>query len=213
MLSSPIIHKIGYIYVTPSKEVHFMRISTDGRIWYHEPGVQKRYFKADHKNYRYFDLESNSHKRAPLEWLEQQIRALPDECQQILLDNSLTNAPLTYDEQHKLLLLCSLSISVWGGSPKGEMPYESMSDYSNEFYINMVRLLTAKGKSRWDSKKSLWTIYVRYIRLATMCSLAKKWNKMKPLLISFASMPDLIMNTSDEGWDRVEAELDKALLV
>lgn len=189
-----------------------MRISKDGRIWFHEPRVQRRFFKGDNKNYRYFDMESNKHKRAPLEWLEQQIRTLPIECQKILTDNKETNLPLTYEEQHKLLLLCSLSISVWGGSPKGEVPYESMSDYSNEFYINMVRLIASSGKSRWDPKKSLWTVYVRYIRLSTKCSLLKRWGKIKPLIISYSMTPDTIMNRPDDGWEKVEESIEQAIM-
>ena len=185
-----------------------MRYAKDGRVYFHDPKVQNRYFKGDGKNFRYFDLESGKQLKASLEYLKEQINFLPLECQNILLKNKETRLPLTREEQSRLLKLCSLSISVWGGSPKGSMPCASMGEYSAEFYIQLVRHLTYEGKSKWDPNRAKWCSYVKFIRLSTIDALAKQWEKMRPLLESSATMPDVVMNRSDEGWEAVEENLN-----
>lgn len=188
-----------------------MRYAKDGRVFFHDPKTQNRYFKADGKTFRYFDLESGRQLKTNLEYLKEQINILPLECQNILLKNKETKLPLTRHEQSSILKLCSLSISIWGGSPKGSMPCSSMEEYSSEFYIQLVRHLTYEGKSKWDPKRSKWCSYVKFIRLSTLDALAKQWGKMKPLLVSSATMPELVMNRSDDGWEAVQENLDMAV--
>jgi hypothetical protein len=197
--------------IAPPLERTFLRYAKDGRVYFHDPKVQNRYFKGDGKNFRYFDIESGRQLKASMEYLKEQINALPLKCQQILVKNKEKRIPLTNEEQSALLKLCSLSISIWGGGPKGVMPCSSMSEYASEFYIQLVRYLTFENKSKWEPGRSKWCSYVKFIRLSTIDALAKQWEKMKPLLVSSSTMPDVVMNRSDEGWEAVQENLDMAV--
>lgn len=186
-----------------------MRCDATGRVYFH-PRYQKHYFKGDGKTYKYVDLESNRRKTIDVSELSVLVNSLPVECQQILLKNKEERVPLTMEEQKKLLFLCSLSIYVWKGSPRAKLPCTSMKEYEAEFYMQMVKFLTRDGKSRYNPKRACWISYVRFIRCATMEAIAKQWNKLKPLLDSFTSIPGGVENRRDDGWDAVVDNLNGA---
>lgn len=180
-----------------------MRCDKAGRVFYHGKG-KRHFFDADTKTYFYYDIETRRKQKISLEDLKQMASSLPVECQDILLQNKVRLGPISIEDQSKLLKLCSLSISCWHGAPEGKLKYNSMAEYSSEFYIQMVRFLTCDGKSRWTPERSKWPNFVKWIRLTTVASIAKSWNKLKPILESFSGIIGGIENVGDKGWEAVE---------
>lgn len=180
-----------------------MRCDKAGRVFYHGNG-KRHFFDADTKTYFYYDMEARKKQSIKLEDLKALSNTLPAECQEILLTNKVKMGPISMEDQSKLLKLCSISISCWHGAPGGKLKYNSMAEYSAEFYIQMVKFLTRNGKSRWTHERSKWPNFVKFIRLATIASMAESWSKLKPILESFSGIIGGIENVGDNGWEAVE---------
>lgn len=127
----------------------------------------------------YWDIETKKHVKLSLDEINKIGTELPVECQAILDDVKKTKRSITRTEQSKLLQLCSMSLSIWKGNPQGKLEYTSMEEYKNEFYIQMVKFLTAEGKSKWNPERSRWAAYVKWIRLSTVDAIIKKGQEMK----------------------------------
>lgn len=182
-----------------------MRVDKTGKIYYHQKGRSNTNYRNDGNLYFYWDQAERRRKSISREEMCRLRETLPLECQEALLDIKRNGGNLTRYEQERLLLLTSLSISLWGGGPKGMMPCVHINEYVSEFYIQMVRFLTFEGKSRFDPNKASWSTYVRFIKYATMNVLAKEWEKLKPLIVSM-SVYD-IDEIANFDWETIEEKL------
>jgi len=133
----------------------------------------------DGKNYRYYDIEEKCMKNVTVDELAEYSSWLPQECKRICKKVKLMHITMSEKEQHNMLLLCSLSIYCWGGSPKCNMVGISMEDYANDFYIQMVHALSLETKSGWDPERSRWPKYVKWVRLKTIPKTISRWDVKK----------------------------------
>lgn len=119
--------------------------------------------KYDGTTYYYWDIQTKREVCISRDTLYEIGRTLPEKVKKTIHKISLFKVPMTEEEQRDVLTLCSISISIWKGSPRISIEGVSMEDYTNDFYICMVNLL-----EKWDPKKGPWPCYVRYVRLKAM---------------------------------------------
>lgn len=136
-------------------------------------GKTKRHY--DGSIYHYFSLITKREETLTKEELFSLSETLPKKCQKILNKISLFKIPMTAEEQKDMLLLCSLSIYCWNGGPKCNLPGISMEDYTNDFYIEMVQMLTRSFKR----ERGPWANFVKYVRLKTIAKSIKRWEIIK----------------------------------
>lgn len=167
---------------------------------------KKNNFVRDNKNYRYFDLETKKYMSITKEEMNVAAVELPRKCAEFLPRMAAEHRCAYPTEQHILLKLCSLSLSLWKGDPQGKIPYVHIEEYQAQFYINFVHSFLRKGKSRFDPERANWCRYVKWIRLDTVAYFARLYQKQK-ILIDAASVEieDLLKLESGseerEFWD------------
>lgn len=122
--------------------------------------------KYDGTAYYYWDIATKSEVCISRDTLYELGRTLPEKVKKIIHRIALFKVPMTPEEQRDVLTLCSISISIWKGSPRISIDGVSMEDYTNDFYICMVHLL-----EKWDPEKGPWPNYVRFVRLKAMSML------------------------------------------
>lgn len=134
-------------------------------------GIRRRKYndKLDHQNYRYFDISTRQDRHIPKDDLYELGRTLPLKVKKTLRKIELFKVPMTAQEESDALTLCSISIGCFKGSPRMNIDGVSMDDYTNEFYINMVKCLNS-----WDPSKGPWPCYVKWVRLKTVTSILKR---------------------------------------
>lgn len=125
--------------------------------------------KADHNVYRYFDIPTRQDKYIKKEDLYELGASLPLKVKKALRKIELFKVPMTQSEESDALTLCSISIGCFKGSPRMNIDGVSMDDYTNEFYINMVKCLKS-----WAPEKGPWPCYVKWVRLKTVSSILKR---------------------------------------
>lgn len=134
----------------------------------------RRRRKMDGSTYYYYNFATRERESIPRETLFELGKTLPVKVKQTLRKVSLFNVPMTDEEQKDAMMLCSLSIYCWKGGPNMNMPGISMEDYTNEFYIEMVRAMKS-----WDPEKGPWGAYVRFVRKSTVRQVFKRWESIK----------------------------------
>lgn len=135
-------------------------------------GRKKRKFNGH--TFYYWSIIGHHETTIEIDELKAIGESLPVECQKILRKIDLFHVPMTPEEQAKMLHLCSLSLYCWRGGPMCNLPGISMEDYTNEFYIEMCSTLRS-----WKSDKAPWPAYVKYVRLHTLRSVLKRWERIK----------------------------------
>lgn len=108
--------------------------------------------------YKIRNIFGMGHTIYTLDQLKELGESLPKECQEAV--NS--EEPLTYSQQKKLSELLSLSVSIWGGHPNGQLDHVNIEDYATSFYIHMVKYL-----KRFDRSKGCWVARCKYIGFDT----------------------------------------------
>jgi len=134
----------------------------------------RRRHKMDGSRYYYYDFATRERKSIPKEELFEIGKTLPVKVKQTVRKIDLFKVPMTPQEQQEATLLCCLSIYCWKGGPNMNMPGISMEDYTNEFYIEMVRAM-----KNWNPEKGPWGNYVRFVRLSTVRQVFKRWESIK----------------------------------
>jgi hypothetical protein len=130
--------------------------------------------KYDGSTYYYFSMATRKRETISRADLEELGRTLPVKVKETMRKIELFKVPMTPQEQLDALTLCSVSLYCFKGGPNMDMPGISMEDYSNEFYIEMVKMLKS-----WDQKRGPWVFYVRYVRLHTIRAVMKRWETVK----------------------------------
>lgn len=130
--------------------------------------------KYDGSTYYYFSMATRKRETISRADLEELGRALPVKVKETMRKIELFKVPMTPQEQLDALTLCSVSIYCFKGGPNMDMPGISMEDYSNEFYIEMVKALKT-----WNPNKGPWVFYVRYVRLHTIRAAKKRWDSIR----------------------------------
>lgn len=134
----------------------------------------KRHRKLDGTTYYYYNFATRKQESIPREQLFELGKTLPIKVKNSLRRIDLFKVPMTPEESRDAAFLCSLSIYCWKGGPNMNMPGISMEDYTNEFYIEMVRAMKT-----WDPEKGPWGAYVRFVRKATIRQVFKRWESIK----------------------------------
>lgn len=163
-------------------------------------------FVKDNKNYRYFDLETKKYMTITKEEMNVAAVELPKECSRALLDMKEKKRCAYPHEQHVLLKLCSLSLSLWKGDPQGKIPYVHIEEYQAQFYLNFVKCFVTEGKSRFNPERANWCRYVKWLRLDTVAYFAKLYQKQKILIDAATIEIDELLkmesgNEEREFWD------------
>lgn len=130
--------------------------------------------KLDGSTYYYYSMTTHKKESLPREQLFELGKTLPIKVKQALRKVDLFKVPMTEQEKADATLLCSLSIYCWKGAPNRSMPGISMEDYTNEFYIEMVRAMKT-----WNPEKGPWGAYVKFVRLSTIRQVFKRWETIK----------------------------------
>jgi hypothetical protein len=130
--------------------------------------------KYDGSTYYYFSMATRKRETISRADLEELNRTLPVKVKETMRKIELFKVPMTPQEQLDALTLCSVSIYCFKGGPNMDMPGISMEDYSNDFYIEMVKTLKT-----WDPNKGPWAFYVRYVRLHTIRAAMKRWESIR----------------------------------
>lgn len=130
--------------------------------------------KLNGSTYYYYSMATRKRESIPREQLFELGKTLPVKVKQTFRKIDLFKVPMTPQEQYDAQLLCSLSIYCWKGAPNRSMPGISMEDYTNEFYIEMVRAM-----KNWDPEKGPWGAYVKFVRLSTIRQVFKRWETIK----------------------------------
>ena len=134
----------------------------------------RHYRKMDGSTYYYYNFATRQRESLPREELFELGKTLPIKVKQTLRKIDLFKVPMTPQEQQEASLLCSLSLYCWKGGPNMNMPGISMEDYTNEFYIEMVRAMKT-----WNPENGPWGAYVRFVRKATIRQVFKRWETIK----------------------------------
>lgn len=145
-------------------------------------GAKKGSFVADHFHYKYYDIETKKYFTITKPELFKLGETLPPKVRDILNDMRRTHRIATPYENHLILKLCSISISLWGGGPKEKLPFVSMEEYQAQFYIFFIKAFVREGASKWDPEKSKWPRYVKWVRLDTIAYFAKLYNKQRLII-------------------------------
>ena len=119
--------------------------------------------KRHDKDYRYFDIMTRTFKSVTKEELYGMAITLPVRVKSIFRKIELFKVPMTRDEENDALTLCSISIGCLKGSPRMDIDGVSMDDYTNDFYMQMVKCLKS-----WNPEKGPWPNYVKWVRLKTI---------------------------------------------
>lgn len=130
--------------------------------------------KFNGHTYHYFNMLTRHEETIELDELQRISQTLPVRVKAALKRIELFKVPLTPQEQREALLLCSLSIYCWKGSPRCDLPGVSMEDYSNEFYIEMVKALRT-----WDPERGYWASYVKFVRSHAIRASRRRWEGAK----------------------------------
>lgn len=130
-------------------------------------GRIKRHY--DGLTYYYYDIATRQQKTLSRDELFEIGRTLPVKVKRVLRKIDLFRVPMTPEEQKDAMLLCSLSISVWKGWPRMSIDGVSMDDYTNDFYMQMVKKLKS-----WNPEKGAWPSYVKWVRLDTLKEVFKR---------------------------------------
>lgn len=98
---------------------------------------------------------------------------LPTKCKEIIeADRSMTGS-----EQRDIVLLCDLSMQIWGGSPNGRLPDVHIEDYFTTYYMNMVKYL-----KRFDPNRAgAWVSLCKFIGYDSINEYIKEYKKMDKL--------------------------------
>lgn len=129
----------------------------------------RRKFKYDGSTFFYYNIQNRREEHLTREQLFELGRTLPERVKKVLHRIDLFKVPMTEDEQRDAMLLCSISISCWRGGPNMSIKGVSMEDYTNDFYIQMVKLLNS-----WNPEKGPWPSYVKWVRLKTLAEVFKR---------------------------------------
>ena len=134
----------------------------------------RHYRKMDGTTYYFYNFATKQRESIPREKLYELGKTLPIKVKKTLRKVDLFKVPMTPQEQNDAMYLCSLSLYCWKGGPNMNMPGISMEDYTNEFYIEMVRAM-----KNWDPEKGPWGNYVKFVRLSTIRQVFKRWETVK----------------------------------
>lgn len=135
---------------------------------------RRHWKKYDGSTYYFYSMATHKRESISKEELWELGKTLPLKVKASLRKIELFKVPMTPQEQFDALTLCSISIYCLNGAPKMDMPGISMEDYSNDFYIEMVKYL-----KNWDPEKGPWGCLVKYVRLHTIRASLKRWNSPK----------------------------------
>jgi hypothetical protein len=111
------------------------------------------------EGYFFYDRRTRTQRVLQIEDLRRLSEYLPIICQQHIKQTT----PFDRQQQDDLLLLLSLSIDIWGGSPKGRLPEVHMDDYTNSFYIRMISYI-----EKFDRSKGNWVSQCKFIAYDTV---------------------------------------------
>lgn len=153
--------------------------------------------KYDGNTYHYFSMVTRRRETISKEDLWELAKTLPVKVKASMRKIELFKVPLTPQEQNDALLLCSISLYCLNGTPKCDLPGISMEDYSNDFYIEMVKSLKT-----WDPEKGPWGFYVKYVRLHTLRATRKRWDTPKREKPARKNSPDI---NFDRFYDDLES--------
>lgn len=145
-------------------------------------GAKKGSFVGDHYHYKYYDIETKKYFTITKPELFELGNSLPLKVSEILNNLKKTHRIANPHENHLILKLCSLSISLWGGGPKEKLPFISMEEYQSQFYIFFIKAFVREGKSKWNPERSKWPRHVKWVRLDTIAYFAKLYNNQKLII-------------------------------
>lgn len=134
---------------------------------------RRNWKKYDGSTYYYFSMATRKRETISKESLWELSQTLPVKVKETIRKIDLFKVPMTPQEQTEALTLCSLSLYCFNGLPKMDLMGISMEDYSNDFYIEMVKTLR-----KWNPEKGPWVPYVKYVRLHTLYFVRQRWQKM-----------------------------------
>lgn len=125
--------------------------------------------KRHDKDYRYFDIMTRSFASVTKAELYELAITLPVRVKSIFRKIELFKVPMTREEERDALTLCSISIGCLKGSPRMDIDGVSMDDYTNDFYMQMVKCLKS-----WNPEKGPWPNYVKWVRLKTIRAILER---------------------------------------
>lgn len=144
------------------------------------PYFRKKQKKHKENEYPIFSHAHNKKVIFTLEELKKCSATLPLRCKAHLE----TTGPLTPIQQKELLLLADISMQVWGGGPKGRLPYIHIEDYYTEFYINMCRYL----EKLIPEKAGAWVALCRFMGFDTCNKYINGFKKQEALRIALEDL-------------------------
>lgn len=134
---------------------------------------RRNWKKYDGSTYYFYSMATRKREQISKEELWELGATLPIKVKETVRKIDLFKVPMTPQEQYEALTLCSISLYCFNGLPKQNIMGVSMEDYSNDFYIEMVKTLRT-----WNPEKGPWVPYVKYIRLHTLYYVSKRWEKL-----------------------------------
>jgi len=135
---------------------------------------RRQWRKYDGSTYYFWSMATHKRETLSRDELWEMGKTLPIKVKDTMRKIELFKVPMTPQEQFDALTLCSISIYCFNGAPKMDMPGISMEDYSNEFYIEMVKYL-----KKWNPERGPWGCLVKFVRLHTIRSVSRRWEKYK----------------------------------
>jgi len=155
--------------------------------------------KFDGQTYYYYDMASRKKTTISRDDLWELAKTLPVAVKKTLLKIDKFKVPMTQQEQHDVLLLCSVSIYCFKGGPNMDIRGVSMEDYANDFYIEMVKLL-----KKWEPERGPWANYVKYVRLHTLRTTFRRWEHIKKYAEAFSHRAMDFDRTESVDWGSLQ---------